>query len=227
MVSETRDSSPGTPAASAGADDAASEEITPVEDMDLIGGEPCLDLVNTGAGRRLGPFREKLRGYRDLVTWAERIGSIDGGAGARLRRVAERDPSAAAAVLAEVKELREAIDRVFTAAADGESPSAGDLSLLDRAAARAAAHRRLVTRHEGFAFEWTDDEDLDRPWWPAAMTAVELLTEGDLTRVKECASDNCNWLFIDESRNRSRRWCDMKDCGNRAKARRFRQRART
>ena len=56
---------------------------------------------------------------------------------------------------------------------------------------------------------------------------AELATMGDLTRVKECASENCNWLFIDESRNRSRRWCDMKDCGNRAKARRFRQRKRT
>ena len=204
-----------------------ADDVVPVEEMDLIGGEACLDLVNTGAGRRVGPFREKLRTYGDLVTWAERLDLIDAGRGAVLRRLAERRPGDAARVLEEARALREAVYRVFTASTGGESPAPDDLTRIGEAAGRAAASRRLVATEDGFDYAWLEDDSLERPLWPAAISAAELATMGDLTRVKECASENCNWLFIDESRNRSRRWCDMKDCGNRAKARRFRQRKRT
>ena len=77
---------------------------------------------------------------------------------------------------------------------------------------------------EGYAFIWPGTDDLARPLWPLALSAGDLLTSADRERVKECAADNCSWLFLDMSRNRSRRWCDMAVCGNRAKARRFRAR---
>ena len=76
-------------------------------------------------------------------------------------------------------------------------------------------------------WQYSDSDALERPLWPIALNAVELATSSGVTRVKECASDNCNWLFLDVSKNRSRRWCDMKDCGNRAKARRHRARSRS
>ena len=208
-------------------DTVAPDEVVPVEEMDLIGGEACLDLVNTGAGRRVGPFREKLRTYGDLVTWAERLDLIDAGRGDVLRGLAKRRPDEAARVLEEARTLREAVYRVFTASTRGESAAPDDLTRIGEAAASAAANRRLVATADGFDYEWLEGDSLERPLWPAATSAAELATMGDLTRVKECASENCNWLFIDESRNRSRRWCDMKDCGNRAKARRFRQRKRS
>jgi len=69
-------------------------------------------------------------------------------------------------------------------------------------------------------------DDLERPLWEIAHSAADLLTSGDQERVKECASTTCEWVFLDKSRNRSRRWCDMSDCGNRAKARRFQARKR-
>jgi predicted RNA-binding Zn ribbon-like protein len=108
-----------------------------------------------------------------------------------------------------------------------DDPDAGDLDLLADEAGRAAAERRLVAGREAYVFAWPESDRLEQLIWPVALSAAELLTSEERPRVKECAADDCNWLFLDMSRNRSRRWCDMKVCGNRAKARRFSERHKT
>lgn len=204
----------------------------PVETMDLGMGDLCLDFVNTAGGRSQGPFRDKLGGYVDLVTWAERVGVVDPRTGELLREAAGRSPEEATAVLERARRLREAIYRLFVRArgpegergvADDEAdPRPGDdLTLLEEESATAWAHRRLVTDGDDYRFDWPESDRLDQPLWPVALAAVELLTSEQRQRVKACASDTCDWLFLDMSRNRSRRWCDMSVCGNRAKARRF------
>jgi predicted RNA-binding Zn ribbon-like protein len=105
-------------------------------------------------------------------------------------------------------------------------PSPEDLVALSEAAADAASHRVLAPEQAGYAFAWPERSGLERLLWPVALSAAELLVSDDLDRVKECATENCNWLFVDMSRNRSRRWCDMKECGNRAKSRRHYARSR-
>ncbi|MBI4413448.1 MAG: CGNR zinc finger domain-containing protein, partial [candidate division NC10 bacterium] len=76
-----------------------------------------------------------------------------------------------------------------------------------------------------FAWRWTGDgQRLDRMLWAVTRSAADLLTSGELAAVRECEAETCAWLFMDRSRNRSRRWCDMKACGNRAKARRHYER---
>jgi len=57
--------------------------------------------------------------------------------------------------------------------------------------------------------------------WPIAGSAGELLTSDDLGRVRQCGGKTCRWMFVDRSKNRSRRWCDLKVCGNRTKARKL------
>src|SRR5687768_2028962 len=198
-----------------------------IEGLDLVGGELCLDFVNTGSSRQLGPFVERLRGYEDLVRWGERTGALTSEESAALRASAERDPAHAAHVLDEARVLREAIYRVFRARRDGVQPSSADLALLNAAAARATAAQQLIVTEAGFDVTWPETDALERAWWPVATSAMALLLSQDVARVKECASDNCNWLFLDASKNRSRRWCEMKDCGNRAKARRHYARRRT
>jgi predicted RNA-binding Zn ribbon-like protein len=102
-----------------------------------------------------------------------------------------------------------------------------DLEALARAAAAATAARRLEPQPDGgYAFVWPESDELEQILWPVALSAAELLTSEDRARVKECANDSCRWLFLDRSKNRSRRWCLMRDCGNQAKARRFRARRR-
>ncbi|HSJ16280.1 MAG TPA: CGNR zinc finger domain-containing protein [Longimicrobiales bacterium] len=202
--------------------------------MDLPAGEACLDFVNTGsrlierhaglegeALRAAGPFGDRLESYGDLVTFGERAGLIDAGLGRRLRARAAAEPGAAAAVLGAARELRESLYRLFAGVGDEGGARAADLERVRDAAAAAAARQRLVRTERGFELTWPEAAELERLIWPLATSAMALLVSGDMTRVKECASHDCNWLFLDESRNRSRRWCDMKVCGNRAKARHY------
>ena len=198
------------------------EERTTVETMDLDGGAPCLDFVNTASGRTAGPLRERLHGYADVVTIAERVGVLERSEGRRLRAAAAAGPAKAARVHARAVALREAIFRLFAR----DEPSEEDLALVAAEAGEALSARRLEVTGEGYRFTWPESDDLARALWPLAASAAELLTSEAHGRVKECAADNCNWLFLDESRNRSRRWCDMAVCGNRAKARRFSERQR-
>ncbi len=199
----------------------------PIESYDPVGGNVALDLVNTSSARKFPTPHEKLFVYDDLVVWGERTGLLDADGAAELRTAAEARPAVAQAVLERALELREALYRVFAAVAGEGEPPASDLELLNAYLAEAASHRRVERRGDGWAWSWdATDEPLAELLWPAAWAAGELLAEGDLTRVKECGSENCNWLFVDLSRNRSRRWCDMKDCGNRAKARRHYRRVR-
>ena len=87
-------------------------------------------------------------------------------------------------------------------------------------------HARIVSTKEGFKWDWSEELALDRMLWFIARSAADLLTSGNLDRVRQCGDEECGWLFIDTTKNRSRRWCDMTDCGNRAKARRHYSRLR-
>lgn len=196
----------------------------PVEGLNLIGGRPSLDFTNTEGGERNGP-PERLASYEDLVAWSLKAGVLDDVAASRLAARAARRPEDARGVLRRGVTLREALFRIVTAATSGLAPAKQDVEILDRELRQAMAHRRLAPTGEGgFAWAFEDSDALDRPLWTIVLDAAELLSSESLSRVKECHGDTCRWLFLDESKNRSRRWCDMGDCGNRAKARRYRRR---
>jgi predicted RNA-binding Zn ribbon-like protein len=195
--------------------------------VELIAGALPLDFTNTLGGTHRAPTHEHLQGYADLVDFVRVAGALTPAETKRLLADAERRPAAATDVLRRGVALREAIWRVFDALATGRTPQSVDLALLNREAADAFGHARVVREGETYGWGWTDEPALERPLWPIARAAAELLTDRhSLARLRECASETCEWLFIDRSRNGSRRWCDMNDCGNRAKVRRFRQRQR-
>jgi len=202
-------------------------ELRPIETAPWIGGDLSLDFVNTAGSRSRGPLRDRIETYQDLVRWSELAGTIDETVAGELLRMAEAEPAAAAKVLTRAKALREAIYRVFAARADGRAAEAADLNAVSNAAAEAAAHRALVPVGFGFEYAWSREPlRLERVWWPVAAAAVALATSDRVKRVKECATAHCNWLFVDASRNRSRRWCQMSECGNREKQRRYQARLR-
>ena len=191
----------------------------------LVGGVLCLDFANTRAGRDTDTPTEYLQDYADLVAWAEQVGLVDDGE--LLLAVARQRPADAEAVLTRALALREAIYGIFSHVAAGKPAPPADLDTLNLAVADALSRARVVAQPEGFSWGWAaEPDDLDRMLWPVARSAAELLTSDALSRVRECAGDGCGWLFLDTSRNRSRRWCDMRDCGNRAKVRRHYQRRR-
>ena len=188
---------------------------------EMVGGRTCLDFVNTASQRREGPFKENLNSYQDLLGWGVQADALTAEEAERLAARAAADPQGAAAVVERGRALREAIYRVFTARLAGEPLPEADLARISEEHARAAVNRVLTPFGVGSCnFEWRASEELDRPLWPIALSAVNLAASEAAARVKECATDNCNWLFLDASKNRSRKWCEMSECGNRAKARR-------
>jgi predicted RNA-binding Zn ribbon-like protein len=191
--------------------------------FDYIGGSLILDFTNVGT--HAGHNHEHLRSYDDLVDFVRGAGGQSAADARRLVAEAERHPSAAKAVLARAIALRDASMRVFSAFARGKGSDPRDLELIGREAASALAHRRIAQTGKQVSWTWNDDLTLERVLWPIAQSSSELLTsDRDRAMLRECASDTCEWLFLDRTRNHSRRWCDMADCGNRAKQKRFRSR---
>lgn len=199
----------------------------PPREIKLVGGQLSLDFTNTVSWRGRQFSEEKLNSYQDLLDWSVLAGIFDEGYARKLSREGGIQPEAAKRVLERAVELREAIHRIFTANISAEPASDDDLVTLNRELREALTRLRLSTEPGGYSldFGWGGDS-LDQMLWSIARSASELLTSNDLVRVRCCAADDCVWLFLDTSRNRSRRWCDMKDCGNRSKARRFYERKR-
>jgi len=195
--------------------------------FELSGGALCLDFVNTVDNRPTPERKELLNRYEDLLAWARQAGAITARQAEVLERKATRRPREAQSVLDGARAVRETLFALFSAAFAGRRLPSTELASLNRAVAAALERLRLSPRPGGRA-RWTWDEDpaLERPLWPVLRSATELLTSDDLARVGECAADTCAWLFLDRSKNRSRRWCDMTVCGNRDKVRRLRQRQR-
>lgn len=188
-----------------------------------------LDFANTADWHASEYPVESLTSYSELVRWSEHAGILTEHQKQRLLDTAERHSADAISVLERAIALREVIYRIFAAISHEQPPQANDLAAFNSELSKALAQSRITQAAEGFAWELTADNEhaLDRMLWPVVHDAAGLLTSKELDRVGQCADDKCGWLFVDTSRNRSRRWCSMKDCGNRAKARRHYQRMRT
>jgi predicted RNA-binding Zn ribbon-like protein len=198
--------------------------------FEFSGGALCLDFANTGPDQKAPETRaEKINTYADLLSWGVQSGELTIPDARKLHAAANHSPAKANSALRKVRELREAIYDTFRAIAAQRAPATADLDVLNKYWKSASIHRSLAHSGGNFRRVWVMDEgdELERPLWPIIASAEELLTGGEISLVRECGSENCSWLFLDHSRNKSRRWCDMKTCGNRAKAKRHYERARS
>lgn len=194
----------------------ARRQLAPIERLPLVGGAACLDFVNTTGNRAGAAPRERLHTLADGATFGRRAGLLTA---AQARALAQSAPGAAAAALVELLLLREALYRIFRAALEGRAPPAQDLALIDREHRGAAAGRELVWSKDGPAWRLVSAGAGTRALADAVvLSAVELLCSGELARLAKCGE--CDWLFLDVSKNHSRRWC-KKTCGDRVKARAY------
>jgi predicted RNA-binding Zn ribbon-like protein len=187
----------------------------------LLGGNLCLDFVNTIEGR-LDPHPiEFLHSYEDVVHWGEHVSMLKPKQAATLIEVAKESPEIAAFEFEMAIELREALYRIFLAQAHEAQPPQTDIERLKGIYIEALNHAQLVQTPHGYAWHWPIDEIMrEALLWPITKSAVDLLCSSDLQRIKECpGADDCGWLFFDASENRSRRWCSMEGCGSRVKMR--------
>jgi predicted RNA-binding Zn ribbon-like protein len=176
-----------------------------------LGGRLCLDFVNTIEDRTSSHPEELLVSPERLVDWA-----LDAGA---LRDRPGRPPNAA--LLDDAVDLREAFRRVVL-----RQERTADLRRVNNAISDAGRHAVVRPARDGYVWEWSDDSATALLWAVARDMGALLTDQEALARVRTCGLDTCGWLFIDRSRNRSRRWCSMEGCGNLAKSRTFQARHR-
>ncbi|MHB8730335.1 MAG: CGNR zinc finger domain-containing protein [bacterium] len=204
----------------------ATPKLQPEYAFDFSGGRLCLDFVNTVSATRAAP-KEHLNTYHELVSWGRQADVLSDREAQHLEDMATRQPDEAARTLAVAVSLREALFRIFTGAAERRPQRPEDMEILNTALCRALSHVRIDVNEEGCVRAWAGDAAPDRMLWPVLRSAMDVLTsEEERGRIHKCESPTCDWLFMDTSRNHSRRWCDMKSCGNRAKARRYYERHR-
>lgn len=185
----------------------------------------CVRFINT-VDWRDDPARrsDSLSSYAELVRWAREAGAISGAVASRLLHEAGRKAAAAQAALHHAVTAREAMASVLRAAALKRQPPPADLQRFNAALAESGLHLRIAAGESGFHCAWDTDDRLDRVLWPAVRSAADLLTSSHLERLRMCEGEGCGWFFMDNTRNRSRRWCNMAVCGNRAKVKRFYER---
>jgi predicted RNA-binding Zn ribbon-like protein len=191
--------------------------------------ELCLDFSNTidwRNGRHGQTPKDRLRDYDNLVDWSKDHGLIRAEEVKSVSRLA-RESGKDASIFRRGIELREAIYEVFSAIAHKKRPNNHDLEVLNKFVSESMAQSKIV--RTGDEFQWACygmQNEPDSMLWPIARSAADLLTSGHLIDVRECANEfeGCGWLFLDESKSHTRKWCSMSGCGNVAKARRYYER---
>ena len=184
----------------------------------------CIDFVNTLGWRGREVPAEELNNYSDLVKWSRHIGIITPQDADKLLKKADRHPDDGKKVLLSAAGLRETIHCIFAAVIKNQTPAKEDLAAFNGYLANAMVLSRIINTKN--SFQWDSCGDKSKMDWvlnPIIRSAADLLVSDELKKLKSCSDPQCGWLFLDISRNQSRRWCDMKDCGNRAKAKRFYQ----
>ena len=198
-------------------------------DVRLVGGRLCLDFVNTVDSYLKPHPKEYLVDYAAFVTWGQHAMMFDAAAAAELLREADRRPSATVDIVDRARALRRALYQLFSMRATGGTAQsdAAALSVINGMLGAAPRRSAISTTAWGFGWVWSESADpLERPLWLVLWSAADLLTATELAQVGQCAGKGCSWLFLDTSGTRSRRWCSMEDCGNRAKAQRHYARRR-
>ena len=199
-----------------------SNEKKHVGNMSLLGGRLCLDFVNTLDWRGTEHPNEYLNTFQDLIIWSQHVGTISDHEADQVSQKAQTLSLEGTRILQDSVILREAIYRIFSSIAQGKSAPNKDLAVFNQYLSRTMRWTQIIQKKGGFVWDTNkDQEKLDWILNPVIRSAADLLVSDELKRVKRCGDPACGWLFLDISRNRSRRWCDMGDCGNRAKASRF------
>jgi len=192
--------------------------------FEFIAGDLCLDFANTIHNLRAEDKEEELRGISDLLQWANEAGLLSSAELDRLAAHYKRNSREAESALAKGIAIRNLLLSIFISIANGRTVSGQPLSELNSALAHAPGMLHVHRNFGRIEAKWTSTTDgLERVFFTILTSTAELLASDRVGRIRECASADCTWLFVDESRNRSRRWCDMRACGNRMKARRHYQ----
>lgn len=191
----------------------------------MVGGDPALDFVNTASAWASGDPVDRLGGAGGLADWAVVAGLAPPADAGRIKADIAKDPQSGAAAFAEATALRALLWRILSAAVHGRRVPAQDLQDLRDWTCRARAAQRIEQTQTGFRECFPQGAPSPETiLFAIALSAERLLTQGRIDRLHACGGADCEWMFLDLSKNASRRWCSMATCGNSAKVKKFRTR---
>ena len=194
--------------------------------LPLIGSELAFDFANTSSGRGGPRHIDHLRTPEDLVMWARHAKMLTPRDGSAIAKRLAADRALGARLLDRAFALREVIYAIGIACARGTRPRGRHVDALAQVHAAAILKARLSPSEANFAWVWRpEDGVIEAILGPIALSALTMLAQTDLTRIKQCGGEHCGWLFFDTTKNKRRRWCEMEVCGNRAKQKAHRARA--
>jgi predicted RNA-binding Zn ribbon-like protein len=195
-----------------------------ISKLPFLGGDLSLDFVNTVHDRHEEPVKELLQNYWDLVTWVYFADAINECQKEKLLQKGQENQIKASQVYKDALHLRETFyDLILNLINQGDAFTA-NIQLINQWLSRAFSNLELAQLNGHFVLDWnTEDFELESVLWPIIRAFADLVTSEDINRIKQCV--NCGYLFVDNSKNKSRRWCSMEICGNRVKARRFAKKA--
>lgn len=194
-------------------------QMTPFQ---LVGGHVALDFVNTldWRFRSTGP-EELINSYDDLLRFTEQCGLLNR---AEVRQIrATGKPRVCRRVFASARRFREALATVLYSVVEDGPPAKISLQQLSLYSHDAQDARILAWQEGSLSWTFNRQHAPETPLWKLSIEAATLLASEQSSKIRACCNAECRWLFLDTSKSHSRRWCDMKLCGNRMKARRFRR----
>jgi predicted RNA-binding Zn ribbon-like protein len=204
----------------------SESQLKGIENVSFVSGALCLDFTNTVHRFDSETATDEIVSYETLVRWAERSEAIDAATAISLNRQAAKDSDQADNAVRIAREFRRKLFHVFTALAADASPVPADLAAIRDFWQEALAASDLVPTDTGFKWQSDTGASLPAVLHNIVHSAIDLLQSPEISRIRLCGADDCTWLFVDRSKNGSRRWCQMDVCGNRAKAKRHYDRNR-
>lgn len=195
--------------------------------LSLVAGKLALDFANTESGRGGAEHLDHLQTAGHLVEWAAHVKIIRERDAALARRILKDQTKLARHLVARARSLRETIYQLSSNLVAGKPPAKELLHGLAAIHAEMLATATLTPHENHYEWAWHPKAELAAAiLGPITLSALDLLLEADFSRIKQCHGNHCGWLFYDSTKNKSRQWCDMSVCGNRAKARALRARIR-
>ncbi len=201
-------------------------KISPyISKLPFLGGDLSLDFVNTVHDRHEEPLRDLLQNYLDLVTWVYIADAISDSQKENLLNIGWENQGSADQIYKDALQLRETFYEIILTLINQDEVSSANIQLINQWFSRAFSNLELAQLNGHFVLDWSAENfELESVLWPIIRAFADLITSEDRTRIKQCG--NCGYLFVDNSKNKSRRWCSMEICGNRVKAKRHARKTR-
>ena len=201
-------------------------QVSPyISKLPLLGGDLSLDFVNTVHDRHEEPLRNLLKNYLDLVIWVYFAAAINNSQKERLLQKGRENQRKANQIYKDSLQLREAFYDFVVNTINQDEVSRANMQSINQWLSKTFSNLELAQLDNRFVLDWkVENFELESVLWPIIRAFVNLVTSEDRNRIKQCS--NCGYLFVDNSKNKSRRWCSMEICGNRVKARRHARKTR-